>query len=477
MLRNHAPRATPALALGFTLMSAAFVASNAGAADCGGPVPCACGDRMVESTTLEADLNGCQQAGLTVASGVLDCAGHQISGPGDRTLWDGVELDVAADAEVRNCRIRNFRRGIYLDGGTGNRVGENVLFDNQIGIQVGAGASANRIENNEVHDNRDEGIHLGSGSAANVVATNHVWANALENISLIDTRGNRVIENVVGESREAAIFIKHSDDNYLADNSILDRSVLVRGDSSGNVFADNDVLAGGFTFQAIDDELGVTFPHHNQVNGGSVRKASTCFRFFGAQENSVQEVNVDRCRVMETKVAEDIDSIGNLVEVLAEPPFEPDDHDPACVGCDKAASDVAAIRFNVKRPDLFKLQWSFETTVPIDPLHEEVEVVLSTPDGTVVRALVPAGELTPRRTTLRYRRKASSPVEGLKRLWLTPLGTNRWLIRAAIEGDLADADRFDLIVRWQIGTEAFVLNQGWTATSRGWRTERPRPIP
>src|SRR5262249_10866310 len=53
--------------------------SSARAADCGGNVPCHCGDTVNRSTTLTADLGVCSGLGLRLRSGiVLNCANHTI---------------------------------------------------------------------------------------------------------------------------------------------------------------------------------------------------------------------------------------------------------------------------------------------------------------------------------------------------------------------------------------------------------------
>ena len=97
---------------------------------------------------------------------MLDCAGYTLTGSNQPGAWYGIHLDAASGAEVRNCRVTLFRRGIRLRGGGGNALVGNEVFGNRYGIDLAEATSGNRIEGNAVHDNRDEGIHVGTGIPA-----------------------------------------------------------------------------------------------------------------------------------------------------------------------------------------------------------------------------------------------------------------------------------------------------------------------
>src|SRR5262249_2899125 len=132
---------------------------------CGGSVACACGDTVKGVATLPADLGVCTGLGLAVASGaVLDCAGHTITGSHLPGAWDGIKVDSATGATVRSCKVTHFRRGIRIRGGGKNLVTGNESSFNKYGIDVATATTGNRIEQNAIHDNRDEGIHVGSGA-------------------------------------------------------------------------------------------------------------------------------------------------------------------------------------------------------------------------------------------------------------------------------------------------------------------------
>ncbi|MBI3300477.1 MAG: right-handed parallel beta-helix repeat-containing protein [Deltaproteobacteria bacterium] len=292
MFRHGATRIT---VITLVAMADLLWARAAMAANCGGNIPCACGDTVQSSITLSTDLGVCTGIGLRVSSGVvLDCANHTITGSNRPGAWFGVFLDEETGAEVRNCRVTGFRRAIRLYGGQGNRITDNEVFGNRYGIEL-AGATGNTIADNFVHDNRDEGIHVGTGADDNEIRGNTLVKNKLENLYLLGVNNCRVTGNTLSKSRSAALYIKHSHNIYVADNTVNNGPILVRGDSVGNVFKANYLRGNGYFFEAYEESPGLwTYPHDNQVIGGSVQNTKACLRFAGAYDNRVDQLQLDR---------------------------------------------------------------------------------------------------------------------------------------------------------------------------------------
>ena len=83
-------------------------------------------------------------------------------------------------------------------------------------------------------------------------------------------------------------------------NSVRGSLVKVRGGSVRNLFEDNDLVDSGYFFAAAaaaaeGEASGI--PSLNRVVGGSVRESKVCFRFRGAHDNSVADVQVDSCEL------------------------------------------------------------------------------------------------------------------------------------------------------------------------------------
>lgn len=444
----------------------ALGAERAGAKDCGGQVACACGDRVVGSAVLTQSLNNCEGDGLVVATGTLDCNGRQIAGPGDRTESVGVLVRGftgagAQGAQVRNCRVRNFGRGIEIDSGSGNTLSNNVVFNNDIGIWLGDGTSGNLVEDNHVRDNRDEGIHVGGGSSANEIARNSLVKNKTENLYLVRTHGNLVHHNVIDDSDSAAILLKNSDDNELVGNEVKDRNVLLRGDSNGNVFRDNVLAAGYFNLHALEEGDVWGYPHDNHVIGGELRKASTCFEFNGAYENTVSDVLVDTCRTKEEKESGGVVPYGNLVEVIRVDVGEPNYHG-------RRRSGSVRLSGNERRPDRLRIDVrGLEPSSAMDPANEEIGCSLADFQGTICSFSIPAGILERRQRGARLVDPSGSRG-GLQRLDFHPMEGGRWRIKIIAKTDLAEADFPVMTLACYIGDDDFEFTDFWKEHSRGW---------
>src|SRR5215470_9288392 len=294
------------------------LAGGAVAADCGGGVPCQCGDTVKGAAVLEAPVGTCPGVGLVVTSGaVLDCAGYTLTGSNLPGAWYGIHVDGASGAVVQNCRVTSFRRGIRLRGGGGNALVGNEVFGNRYGIDLAEATSGNRIVLNAVHDNRDEGIHVGTGVTDAQISGNRLIHNKYENLYLLGASGCTVSGNLLSAAvRGAPLYLKHSSRNTFTDNEVRAGMVLVRGASEGNRFERTRVISNGFLFQAyLDSTLGWTYPHDNAVVGGYVSTTDYCLRFAGAYDNRVTDVTIDRCTpVLETELGGQAPT-GNVIDV------------------------------------------------------------------------------------------------------------------------------------------------------------------
>jgi parallel beta-helix repeat protein len=278
-------------------------AGPAPAALCGGSTRCECGDTVSVDTVLSYDIGVCGTTGLEVASGVtLDCDGHSITGNDESNAKYGVYLDEVTGAEVRNCRVAGFRRGLRISGGSGNVLFKNrtytkvdgVVLGNKYGIDL-ASTSANVVKGNAVRHSRDEGIHAGSADENRIIG-NRISHNKRENLYLLNSHRNLVTRNLVHHGKASAIYVKHSRDNTFVRNEVRDSALSLRGDSSGNVFENNYLKGEGYIFEAHLEGEAWTYPHGNTMSDDCIRKTDTCYRFFGAFDNVATGSRTDsRC--------------------------------------------------------------------------------------------------------------------------------------------------------------------------------------
>jgi len=292
-----------------------LLATAARAGECGGPVPCTCGDTLTGATRLTADLGPCERDGLVLRFGaVLDCAGHTIRGAGaggrevaprgdkDRLPSFGVILDGTTGALVQDCKVTGFDYGFELSGARDSRVSgveafHNGDFQHRVGYGIHLSRSyGNTIERSLIRDSADEGIHIGTDSDRNTIAGNRAHDNGRENFYVLNARGNRLVGNHGWGDVSANLYMKNAVDNVVEDNRFETRPVVVRGASQGNVFAAN-VLGGGIKFQPLDGDK-PTSPSRNVVRAGQVGGAGDCVELHEARDNRLEDIDFGRCRTV-----------------------------------------------------------------------------------------------------------------------------------------------------------------------------------
>jgi parallel beta-helix repeat protein len=282
-------------------------AAPAPAGECGGQTPCACGDTLSGHVKLDADLGPCEADGLVLReSAALDCAGHTIRGAGrpigpDRAAATyGVILDGNRGAVVKNCKVTGFTYGIELSGARDSRVtGSEAWHNGDFNAHVGYGihfsrAVGNTVESSTVRDSADEGIHIGGDSDRNVVVGNQSYDNFRENYYVLSARGNRLTKNRGRGRVSANLYMKHAVDTVVEGNRFEERPVVVRGRSTGNVFADN-VLGGGVKFESYREGQTEDAPTGNVVRGGHILGRGSCIEFIGADRNRVETPVLEGC--------------------------------------------------------------------------------------------------------------------------------------------------------------------------------------
>jgi parallel beta-helix repeat protein len=194
--------------------------------------------------------------------------------------------------------VTGFRRNLRIVGGKANTIKNNDLFGGRYGIDLADATTHNDIIGNYVRNNRDEGIHVGTGADNTTISDNVLDSNKLEHVYLLSVRRCKVTNNTFGKNKAAAIFVKHSSDNTISDNTVVDAQIQVRGDSVDNVFESNQFSGtptNGYIFEAYQEPTGWTYPHDNSVRGGLIKRAKVCIRFSGSFDNVIDKLQVGKC--------------------------------------------------------------------------------------------------------------------------------------------------------------------------------------
>lgn len=289
--------AARALALGVLAIAGLSLGVGlAQGADCGGPKPCSCGDRIVEDYEMKGPLGPCTGDGLRLAAGVvLDGKGFRIRGSGKKS---GLLLDEGSHgARVRNVEVTGFGRGVRLAGVRAARI-ENLRTHHNgdfvrhigYGIDFARGAADNLLVGVHVYENADEGIHFGMAANRNRVADSEIYDNYLENIYFLENSGNTVRDSVLRGGGAAAAYIKHAPGTRLVGNRIEDRPVQLRGRSDGVVLSGNTLRETAILLQPLSGAA----PQDVRIEGGAIYPGSgACVRVSAARGVVVQDVELD----------------------------------------------------------------------------------------------------------------------------------------------------------------------------------------
>lgn len=294
------------------------------AADCGGAVPCDCGDRVVRDHVLTSDLGPCPGHGLQLASGVtLDGAGHLIHGRGAKDSY-GIYLRGVRNAVVHNVAVTGFHHGVRFRDAHACRLSASDVFGNGdlgervgYGVDLAVGSSENLLEGNAIHDNADEGIHFGTGSAANQLLASEIYDNGRENVYLLASDRNLLRDNHVWGGQDS-LFVKDSSDNRIENNTLADATLVLRADSHDNQLVGNHLLGAGLHFQLYTAERPYRSPRDNTFEGGSIRDAATCIRFSSSVSNQVVGTELRDCGVQVRSESDDGPAENRLVGMALE---------------------------------------------------------------------------------------------------------------------------------------------------------------
>jgi PGF-pre-PGF domain-containing protein len=220
---------------------ALFISSSIVYADCGGLIPCSCGDTLNESRTLNASdtLTGCSDNGLIINSSdiALDCAGYTISGSG---VSVGVNVSNSDNVVVNNCIIHSFGDGIDVNLSDNVNLTDNTIYNisssgNGIGVQT---SYSIRIDNNNI-----TGVYYGIFSS---YATLHIEDSEINGGSYgiyfgFATGTSTIIRNNINGTSQAGIqTLALGASHNISENNITGNyRGLVVGDSYPIIYHNN----------------------------------------------------------------------------------------------------------------------------------------------------------------------------------------------------------------------------------------------
>jgi hypothetical protein len=209
------------LRIPYLLILLVLIVPNVYGDNCGGGLPCKCGDTVMDNHVLTADITGCTGNGLTIGTSdiTLDCNGHTISGSGTN---DGISTAGAFDnVNISNCIINNFDEGIYAFGDD-NIIITNTTIKNMKNYGVRLQVSLNNQLNNITIYNIS-GFGYGvlfDRTNKSIIKSSYIFNNT-RGITFDDSSHDIVINSKVENNSQYAIWSNGYNINNTIENNTI----------------------------------------------------------------------------------------------------------------------------------------------------------------------------------------------------------------------------------------------------------------
>ena len=192
--------------------------------------PVYCGQLVVQSVELVADLIDCPEVGIVIGADdiTIDLGGYTIDGVG---LGIGVRNRGFDNVTVTNGVVTGFDVGVLLDVGTsGNIVQSLQVHDNQGAgialIDADSGSTGNTIRHNTIAGN-DLGITITKGTRGTLVQDNVIGANSGDGVRIDHSSESTVEGNQITGSSDGGVTLVGAAENRVLDNTLSDNGIVV----------------------------------------------------------------------------------------------------------------------------------------------------------------------------------------------------------------------------------------------------------
>jgi parallel beta-helix repeat protein len=216
-----------------------------------------CGLYITQDVTLQHDINGCVDGGITIArSGVtVDLNGHTITGLGE---GDGIAAAGVTDVTIKNGAVVNFEAGLRLTGVQNSRVLDTRFSMNSDASAWVEGSTGNKFKRLTMTDNGDGGFRL------------------------ISSNYNRIAKNTVSGASDSGIMTEErSSYNRLVRNEITGagEGIKVEGGTQNRVYRNTTSWNGGYGIEvgeeSVQTRINENQAHHNGGDGIYVEGVAT----------------------------------------------------------------------------------------------------------------------------------------------------------------------------------------------------------
>ena len=199
------------------------------------------------------DANGSGNC-MTVHANNVCIKGFVIRNSGPYDFNSGIYLVSANDCTIFNNIVVDNRWGISASRSCENKIADNELSNNFIGIVIIFSSSNNSITNNILSLNSG-GFYLQSSSNYNTISFNTITSNN-DGIGMHDCNGNWIINNEISNSSTIGFRAVKSDNNKIYHNNLINNANQAYDDGTNSW--DNGYPSGGNYWS---DYIGVDLYH------------------------------------------------------------------------------------------------------------------------------------------------------------------------------------------------------------------------
>ncbi|MEE8400858.1 MAG: right-handed parallel beta-helix repeat-containing protein, partial [Candidatus Hydrothermarchaeaceae archaeon] len=130
-----------------------------------------------ETYNLNTDINSSGTC-LTIGASdvILDCQENSITGENASGSY-GISANGKSNVTIKNCNIRDYQYGIYLDSSNSSTLENNTASSNARWGIILDSSSFNSLTNNTAHSNGYDGILLDTSSNNNTLTNNNASSN------------------------------------------------------------------------------------------------------------------------------------------------------------------------------------------------------------------------------------------------------------------------------------------------------------